>query len=160
MGESTGVIILIICIVLSIVVIVTLVLLYKLQKKISIFMSGKDGADLEDTLLSLIQRTESNEKTLEKHKEGLEYIDSRVKKSLRGYSLIRYNAYSDGGGDQSFASGLVDERGDGYILSVITNRNHVGIYAKQVVGGNATQSLTKEEQSALKNAIEQTKNYD
>ncbi len=120
-------------------------------------MSGKDGSDLEDTLILLTKRTESNEKTLEKHKEGLEFIDSRVKKSLRGYSLVRYDAYSDGGGEQSFASGLLDERGDGYILSVITNRNHVGIYAKKVVGGNATQSLTKEEQTALKNALDQTK---
>lgn len=144
-------------VILGITTIITLVLLYRLQKKLSIFMSGKSGADLEETLHALIERTTQNEKTLLEHKAGLEYIDARVKKSLRGYSLIRYNAYKDGGGDQSFASGLIDERGDGYILSIITNRNHVGIYAKKVVGGTAQQSLTREETEALKSALAQTK---
>ncbi len=120
-------------------------------------MSGKDGADLEETLTLLTERTIANERTLSAHKEGLEFIDARVKKSLRGYSLVRYNAYTDGGGEQSFASGLLDERGDGYILSVITNRNHVGLYAKKVVGGTAQQSLTREENEALASAIAQTK---
>lgn len=157
MGESTALIIIIVCIVLGITTTIALVLLYRLRKKLSLFMSGKTGADLEDTLNALLERTTINEKTLLEHKAGLEYIDARVKRSLRGYSLIRYNAYTDGGGDQSFASGFIDERGDGYILSVITNRNHTGIYAKKVVGGTAQQSLTREETEALKSALAQTK---
>ena len=157
MGESTELIIIVVCIALSITLGVTLVLLVRLQKKLAVFMSGKNGADLEETLTLLTERTSANEKTLESHKEGLEYIDARVKKSLRGYSLVRYNAYGDGGGEQSFASGLIDERGDGYILSVITNRNHVGLYAKKVVGGTAQQSLTREETDALASAVAQTK---
>lgn len=157
MGESTGLIIIVVCIALAIAFGVSLVLLVRLQKKLKIFMSGKDGADLEETLTLLTERTTANEKTLESHKQGLEYIDARVKKSLRGYSLVKYNAYTDGGGEQSFASGLLDERGDGYILSVITNRNHVGLYAKKVVGGTANQSLTREETDALASAVAQTK---
>lgn len=157
MGESTGLVALIVCSILAIITTVVLVLLVRLQKKVHIFMSGKNGATLEETLILLTERTIANEKTLEAHKEGLEYIDARVKKSLRGYSLIRYNAYSDGGGEQSFASGLLDERGDGYILSVITNRNHSATYAKKVVGGTAQQSLTREETEALASAIAQTK---
>ncbi len=161
MGESTVqpyfIVVSIICVVLAIIVTAVLVLLYRLKKKLKIFMSGKNGADLEDTLTLLSERTAANERTLVAHKEGLEFIDARVKKSLRGYSLVRYNAYTDGGGDQSFASGLLDERGDGYILSVITNRNHVGLYAKKVVGGTAQQSLTREESEALASAVAQTK---
>lgn len=157
MGESTGGIIIIVCIALAIILGSTLTLLIRLQKKLAVFMSGKNGSDLEETLILLTKRTTANEKTLASHKEGLEYIDARVKKSLRGYSLVRYNAYSDGGGEQSFASGLIDERGDGYILSVITNRNHVGLYAKKVVGGTCQQSLTREETDALASAVAQTK---
>lgn len=162
MGESTGqqyfIVVSIIGTVLTVMVTVALVLLYRLKKKLRVFMSGKDGVDLEDTLILLSERTATNERTLTAHKEGLEFIDARVKKSLRGYSLVRYNAYADGGGEQSFASGLLDERGDGYILSVITNRNHVGLYAKKVIGGTAQQSLTREETEALASAVAQTKN--
>ncbi len=124
----------------------------QLQKKLRIFMTGKDGANLETTLTILTERVDGVEETLQAHKEGLEYIDARVKRSIRGYSLVRYNAYDDAGGEQSFASGLLDEHGDGYILSVITNRNHVGVYAKKVTTGKADVSLTPEEQQALTEA--------
>jgi hypothetical protein len=115
-------------------------------------MNGKDGANLEDTLLDLTQKVSGIEDTLEAHKEGLEYIDSRVKRSIRGYSLVRYNAYDNAGGEQSFASGLLDEFGDGYVLSVITNRNHVGVYAKKIIAGKPETSLTNEEADALTQA--------
>jgi hypothetical protein len=120
-----------------------------LQKKLRVFMSGKDGASLEATLAWLTQKTAATDTTLEAHKEALEMIDARVKRSIRGYSLVRYDAYESSGGEQSFASGLLDEHQDGYILSVITNRSHVGIYAKKINRGIPEVSLTDEETDAL-----------
>jgi biopolymer transport protein ExbB/TolQ len=124
----------------------------QLQKKLQVFMNGKDGADLETTLFALTDKVSNIEQTLQAHKQGLEYIDARVKRSIRGYSLVRYNAYDDAGGEQSFASGLLDEYGDGYVLSVITNRNHVGVYARKITAGNTDTELTAEEQQALTEA--------
>lgn len=120
-----------------------------LHKRLKTFMVGKDAASLESVLAWLTKKNAEVDDTLHAHKQALEVIDARVKKSVRGYSLIRYDAYEDTGGNQSFASGLLDESGDGFILSVITNRNHVGIYAKPVVRGTALSSLTKEETLAL-----------
>ncbi len=127
-------------------------LVLRLQKKLRIFMNGRDGNSLEATLIDLTEKVSGLENTLKAHKEGLEFIDGRVKRSIRGYSLVRYNAYDDAGGEQSFASGLLDEHGDGYVLSVITNRNHVGVYARKVNVGIAETSLTAEEQEALTQA--------
>lgn len=115
-------------------------------------MAGKNASSLEDTLSWLTAKTVSVDETLEAHKEALEMIDARVKRSIRGYSLVRYNAYGDIGGEQSFATGLIDEHQDGYILSVITNRNHVGIYAKKINRGIPEVSLTQEETDALETA--------
>jgi Protein of unknown function (DUF4446) len=112
-------------------------------------MNGKDGLSLEGTLEWLTKKNVEVNDTLKAHKMALEVIDSRVKKSIRGYSLIRYDAYEDSGGNQSFASGLIDESGDGFIISVITNRNHVGVYAKPVNRGISAASLTEEESLAL-----------
>jgi hypothetical protein len=115
-------------------------------------MTGKDGASLEATLAWLTQKMAATDDTLHAHKEALEMIDGRVKRSIRGYSLIRYDAYENGGGEQSFASGLIDEHQDGYILSVMTNRNHVGVYAKKINRGTPEVTLTKEELDALNTA--------
>lgn len=115
-------------------------------------MIGKDAASLESVLAWLTKKNAEVDDTLQAHKMALEFLDARVKKSVRGYSLVRYDAYEDVGGNQSFASGIIDERGDGFILSVITNRSHTGIYAKPVSRGTGLSSLTKEEELALESA--------
>lgn len=155
MGEPTTIGMIIGLVVLAIGLGILTVLYVRLHKKLRSFMAGKDGASLEATLSWLTQKVAAIDDTLDAHKEGLEHIDARVAKSIRGYSLIKYNAYADGGGDQSFASGLLDEHGDGYILSVITNRNHVGVYAKRITAGTAESSLTTEEKTALADAKKQ-----
>lgn len=134
---------------LSLSTLVLIIVSVVLHKKLRTFMRGKDGASLEAVLAWLTQKNAQVEETLFSHKKALEMIDARVKKSVRGYSLIRYDAYEDIGGNQSFASGIIDEQGDGFILSVITNRNHVGVYAKPVTRGISIASLTPEETSAL-----------
>lgn len=125
-------------------------ILMRLRSKLRTFMSGKDGASLEASLAWLTHKAAQVDTTLEAHKDALELIDTRVKRSIRGYSLVRYNAYEHAGGEQSFASGLLDEHGDGYILSVITNRNHVGVYAKKINRGIPEVTLTEQETDALK----------
>jgi hypothetical protein len=156
MGNSipliVNVILIGVVIILAITIGVLTFLVIQLQKKLRIFMNGKDAANLETTLFDLTEKSKTIEQTLQSHKEGLEYIDARVKRSIRGYSLVRYDAYDNAGGEQSFASGLLDEYGDGYVLSVITNRNHVGVYAKKIVAGKAETSLTPEEEQALNTA--------
>ena len=112
-------------------------------------MTGKDGTSLEATLDWITKKIATTDETLDAHKEALEFLDRRVKRSVRGYSLVRYNSYESDGGDQSFASALLDEHRDGYILSVITNRNHVGVYAKRINRGTPESVLTEQETDAL-----------
>lgn len=124
----------------------------RINKKLQSFMVGKDAQSLESILSWLTKKNAEVDDTLKFHKEALENLDNRIKKSVRGYSLVRYDAYEDNGGNQSFASGLIDEQADGFVLSVITNRNHVGIYAKPVSRGVALSSLTEEESLALESS--------
>jgi hypothetical protein len=140
---------------LFVLVVILIILVKNLRQTLRSFMAGKDGASLESTLAWLTHKAAATDETLEAHKEGLEHIDARVKRSIRGYSLVRYDAYESSGGEQSFASGLLDEHGDGYILSVISNRSHVGVYAKKVNRGIPEVSLTKEETIALTDAKKQ-----
>jgi hypothetical protein len=127
-------------------------LVIRLRSRLTKFMTGKDGASLETTLQWVTKKIAETDETLDTHKEALKFIDRRVQRSIRGYSLIRYDAYLGAGGGQSFSSGLLDEHGDGYILSVVSNRNHTGVYAKRVTAGTAESSLTEEEAKALHEA--------
>ena len=126
-----------------------LVLVMRLRTRLTTFMKGKDGASLETTLQWLTKKIAETDETLETHKEALQFMDRRVRRSVRGYSLVRYDAYLGAGGEQSFSSAILDEHGDGFILSVVANRNHTGVYAKRVTAGTAESSLTDEEGQAL-----------
>ncbi len=132
--------------------IILIVLVIRMHARLSKFMKGKNGASLEATLEWLTAKVATIDETLASHQRGIEYIDQRVKHSIRGYSLIKYDAYVGAGGAQSFSSALIDEHGDGFILSVVCNRNHTGVYAKKITAGTAEASLTEEETQALQQA--------
>lgn len=132
------------------------VLVVHLSRKLNRFMQGKNAGSLESTLEWLTEKSARTDDSLALHKEGLEMIDNRLRRSLRGYSLVRYNAYDDAGGAQSFAIGLLDEHHDGVVLSIITNRHHVGMYAKKINRGTPDTTLTKEESDALDEAKKMT----
>jgi len=152
MGESVPLWAIVAFIVLLLAAVVLLVLVVQLRKRLAKFMTGKDGMSLEATLEWLTKKTADVDETLKEHQEGLRYIDNRVKRSIRGYSLVRYDAYIGAGGAQSFSTGLLDEQADGFILSVVTSRNHTGVYAKKIIAGIAEASLTEEETLALEEA--------
>jgi hypothetical protein len=69
--------------------------------------------------------------------------------SLRHVAVVRYDAFADMGGRLSFSAAVVDDRGDGLVVSSIHARGESRTYAKGVVGGESDATLTPEEQQAL-----------
>ncbi|HET6968017.1 MAG TPA: DUF4446 family protein [Ornithinibacter sp.] len=69
--------------------------------------------------------------------------------ALRHVAVVRYDAFGDMGGRLSFSAAVVDDRGDGLVISSIHARGESRTYAKGVVGGTSDATLTPEEQQAL-----------
>jgi hypothetical protein len=72
-----------------------------------------------------------------------------VRQSLRHVAVVRYDAFSDMGGRLSFSAAIVDDAGDGIVLSSIHARGESRTYAKGIVDGRSSITLTPEEQQAL-----------
>ena len=72
-----------------------------------------------------------------------------VEQSLRHVAVVRYDAFSDMGGRVSFSAAIVDDRGDGLVISSIHGRGESRTYAKGVVEGDSDVTLSPEEQDAL-----------
>jgi hypothetical protein len=66
--------------------------------------------------------------------------------------LVRFNAFDDVGGEQSFALVLVDGKGDGVAVSSIYGRQDSRFYAKPINSANGDRPLSDEERQALANA--------
>jgi hypothetical protein len=76
-------------------------------------------------------------------------LRSDLEQALRHVAVVRYDAFGDMGGRLSFSAAVVDDHGDGLVVSTIHARGESRTYAKGVVGGSSDATLTPEEQQAL-----------
>ena len=53
-----------------------------------------------------------------------------MRQSLRNVAVVRYDAFGDMGGRLSFSAALLDDIGDGIVLSSINGRGESRTYAK------------------------------
>ena len=79
----------------------------------------------------------------------LEALRGDLAQALRHVAVVRYDAFGDMGGRLSFSAAIVDDRGDGVVLSSIHARGESRTYAKGITGGGADTTLMPEEQQAL-----------
>jgi len=85
--------------------------------------------------------------------EQLARTDEELRSALRFQGLVRYDAYSEMGGQQSWSIALLDSRRDGAVISCLHARDHARVYMKEVAGGVAGQRLSPEEQRAMALAL-------
>ena len=69
--------------------------------------------------------------------------------ALRHVAVVRYDAFGDMGGRMSFSAALLDDAGDGLVLTSINGRSETRTYAKGVKGGSSDHSLSPEEEQAI-----------
>jgi len=67
--------------------------------------------------------------------------------------MVRFNAFDDVGGEQSFALVLLDANGNGIALSSLYGRQDSRVYAKSIANGEGERPLSDEERSALNMAL-------
>ncbi|MEO6021346.1 MAG: DUF4446 family protein [Knoellia sp.] len=79
----------------------------------------------------------------------LEALRADIGQALRHVAVVRYDAFGDMGGRLSFSAAIVDDRGDGVVLSSIHARGESRTYAKGITEGGSDTTLTPEEQQAL-----------
>jgi hypothetical protein len=69
--------------------------------------------------------------------------------AIRHVSVVRYDAFGDMGGRLSFSAALLDDGGDGLVLTAIHGRSETRSYIKGVKGATSDASLSPEEQQAV-----------
>ncbi len=72
-----------------------------------------------------------------------------VGRALRHLAVVRYDAFGDMGGHLSWSMALLDDEGDGVVLTAIHGRAETRTYAKNVTGWSSTQQLSPEETEAV-----------
>ena len=69
--------------------------------------------------------------------------------ALRHLAVVRYDAFGDMGGHLSWSLALLDDGGNGVVLTSIHGRSEARTYAKNVAGWSCEQALSPEEEEAV-----------
>jgi hypothetical protein len=64
--------------------------------------------------------------------------------ALKHLAVVRYDAFGDMGGHLSWSLALLDDHGNGSVLTSIHGRNDARSYAKQITGWTCGQQLSPE----------------
>ena len=122
------------------------------EKRIKRFFLGKKAKDLEDTINTLEDNISKLKSAKEKMEKEIAEINQKLKKSIRGLETVRFNPFPDQGGNQSFAIGMLNEDGDGVVVSSLYSRERMSVFAKPIKNGKSEYEFTAEEKEALKRA--------
>ena len=99
------------------------------------------------------RRSESEAEGLPEDLVGLRHevaaLRAEGRGALRHVAVVRYDAFADTGGHLSWSVALVDDDGDGVLLTSIHGRSEARSYAKSVAGWACEQPLSPEEDQAL-----------
>lgn len=88
--------------------------------------------------------------------DNTELLRELLRDGVSRVAVVRYDAFEDMGGALSFSAALLDERGDGLIVSAINGRSETRTYAKPVQGGGSEHHLSDEETAAIRQALANT----
>ncbi|MEK7563977.1 MAG: DUF4446 family protein [Patescibacteria group bacterium] len=122
------------------------------EKRLKRFFMGKNGKNLEDNILALENEIVKLKKAREDIEKEMGVMNLKMRKSIRGLETIRFNPFSDQGSNQSFAIGLLNEDGDGVILSSLYARERMSVFAKPIKNRKSDYELTTEEKEVLDKA--------
>ncbi|MGD9029924.1 MAG: DUF4446 family protein [Anaerolineae bacterium] len=126
--------------------------LRRLQDRYESIFSDEGDASLASAVERLTTRFLKMDARTERLVVRTEQIDKALAHAVQGIGFVRYSAFEDTGGDQSFSLALVDGEGNGMLISALYGRDATRVYAKPVEGWTSSRSLTREEEQALTKA--------
>jgi hypothetical protein len=86
--------------------------------------------------------------------ERMAGVEGRLEGAVTRAGVLRYDAFNETSGRQSSSVALMDEHGDGVVLSAILQREQARVYAKPLRGGESELQLSPEEREAIRIAEE------
>ncbi len=131
--------------------------LYKLRNELKLFIPKGSNKSFTDILWEYVKKAEKLGKKIEFLEKNQMDIRMETLEALRHVGIVRYNAFSDMGGETSFSLGLLNAGGDGVVISSLQSRTDVRVYVKPVVNGESLRKLSEEEKMAIKKALQKSK---
>ena len=80
-------------------------------------------------------------------------LEGRFPYAITGVGVVSYDAFDNIAGNQSRSIALVNERGDGLVISLLVSRVETLFFGKEIHEGTGVEPLSPEEEDALGRAM-------
>lgn len=153
--DVTGLLLVITASVALVLLIVVVVLLVKFVRLQQAYASTIDSTRREDLLTAVhrlsgdLAQTRADVGTVN---DNTTMLRDLLRSTMSRSAVVRYDAFEDMGGALSFSAALLDEHGDGVVISAINGRSETRCYAKSVRALASDFNLTEEERAAIQEA--------
>ena len=115
-------------------------------------MRGEKVKNLEGIIREYLDKVDNLKKQNELITGHAIDLEKRLSQSIRNVSTVRFKAFDQNASNQSFAVALLNEHGDGVVLSSLHHRDRVSMFAKKIEHYASTHDLTEEERGVLEEA--------
>jgi hypothetical protein len=110
-------------------------------------VAEKEGT--QTALQAQLLGVERNEKRIDETRAYATRIETQLKTALQGIGFLKYDAFEDIRGQQSYSLCLLDAHQDGVVITSIAGRNDYRGYAKPVKTGKCDLAMSEEEKQVL-----------
>jgi hypothetical protein len=124
----------------------------RLHRAYSSLVSGDEKTSFVDAVRRQSTAMDAVRTELTTVRGDLSAARADLSDALRHVAVVRYDAFGDMGGRMSFSAALLDDAGDGLVLTSINGRSETRTYAKGVTGGTSDHTMSPEEQEAITRA--------
>jgi len=144
-----------VALIVAIVLVVILVIWQTIQLQA---MRRKVDAVPEDgnvvaLLRSVDERGSSNEALLDEMMGRVDQLEGRLPFAISYVGVVAYNAFGNIAGNQSRSVALLNQRGDGLVITLLSSREETNFYTKEVRSGTGVEELSPEERAAVDRAM-------
>ena len=144
-GASAGVI-------AFLLAVVALAKIRRLRRSYSVLQADGNAESFVQVVERKTAQVEQLQLQVENHAREVEALRVDLHDAIRHVAVVRYDAFNDMGGRMSFTAALLDDGGDGLVITSINGRTETRTYAKGVKGGTSEASLSPEEEQAVSHA--------
>lgn len=115
----------------------------------------KEGSrDIRKKFEEVLKAVDKGKQDLRRLEETLSQFEGEGLKHIQRIELLRYNPFEDTGGNISFSLALLDQEGNGFVLTSLHARSSTRIFAKPIKGGKGQNiELSKEEKAVVERAL-------
>jgi Protein of unknown function (DUF4446) len=128
--------------------------LRKLRREYALLRGGNgEERDIFSAVGRSLRRLEASDKRIDELLQVMQQQGDANRFSLQKFGIVRYNAFEEMGGNLSFSLAILDDHGDGLVLTSINGRADSRTYAKPIKGLSSSHTLSDEEREAVAAAV-------